>query len=449
MSKITKIHINNFKAIAEKEMDFKGCTAIIIGGNNKGKSSFLKGIQERIRGIRPDIMIREGEKAGSGELTLDTGEKFIWEFNDAGKDKLIFQTKEGFKTPSTREIGKKYFPPMFDIDRFLQSSAKEQTIQLQKIVGLDFTDIDFRYTAAYNDRTEKNRLAEKFHAKIKEMLEVPKVEPVDLTELTQKKVAERTRLNNLYLQNKNSNECARNKWMEEKKAIDESTNIFNQQQNEIASLHMQGVKALNLLLECGYNGTEVSAFLIKLQESAQPIKVAESLYPNEPEYIQEMPDDSTLQEIDNQILAAQTTNQRAAEYQNYVDYVLQVEQAKIEAENSDSIVKAIEFERKQMVEKANMPKGISFATDGGILVDGLPLNKEQISTSKLYCAALRLASLNLGEVKSIHFDASTLDKFTLGEIQEWANENDMQLLIEKPDWDGGEIRYELIETTNG
>jgi hypothetical protein len=38
-----------------------------------------------------------------------------------------------------------------------------------------------------------------------------------------------------------------------------------------------------------------------------------------------------------------------------------------------------------------------------------------------------------------------LDKNTLAEIQTWANENDLQLLIERPDFDGGEIKYTLIE----
>jgi len=30
----------------------------------------------------------------------------------------------------------------------------------------------------------------------------------------------------------------------------------------------------------------------------------------------------------------------------------------------------------------------------------------------------------------------------------WANENDLQLLIERPDFDAGEMRYEIIEPTS-
>ena len=44
----------------------------------------------------------------------------------------------------------------------------------------------------------------------------------------------------------------------------------------------------------------------------------------------------------------------------------------------------------------------------------------------------------------MHFDASFLDKNSLAEIQLWANENDLQLLIERPDYDGGDIQYKII-----
>ena len=73
MSKIQKITISNFKALkGSKSLDLKGCSAIITGGNRKGKTSLLKGIIERIRFIRPDVIVNEGEEAGKGELVLVT-----------------------------------------------------------------------------------------------------------------------------------------------------------------------------------------------------------------------------------------------------------------------------------------------------------------------------------------------------------------------------------------
>lgn len=80
-----------------------------------------------------------------------------------------------------------------------------------------------------------------------------------------------------------------------------------------------------------------------------------------------------------------------------------------------------------------------------ITVDGFPLDRNQLSTSKLYTAALRIASMNLGEVKTLYFDASFLDNNSLRDIYQWAEAQDLQLLIERPDLDGGDIEYQLIE----
>ena len=90
-----------------------------------------------------------------------------------------------------------------------------------------------------------------------------------------------------------------------------------------------------------------------------------------------------------------------------------------------------------------MPDGFGF-DDDGITYNGFAFNKEQLSSSGIYIAALKLAALGLGEVKTLHFDASFLDKNSLAEIETWANDNNLQLLIERPDFEGGEIEYQII-----
>jgi hypothetical protein len=62
----------------------------------------------------------------------------------------------------------------------------------------------------------------------------------------------------------------------------------------------------------------------------------------------------------------------------------------------------------------------------------------------LYIAGLKLASMNLGELKTVHFEASALDKKSLEEVERFANQIGLQLLIERPDYNGGEISYQLI-----
>jgi len=444
MSKIKTISISNFKAISDLEMDFKGATAIITGRNNSGKTSFLRGIPDRIRFVRPDIMVKAGEKEGRGEMTLDTGERFVWEFNDSTKDKLTYITHDGSQRQSvTKELGARFFPVTFDIDKFLQSSPKAQAKQLQAIVGLDFSEIDERYEKAYNIRTEKNRDAELYHAKLEKMIKCDRVERVDLTELQTKKETIKAELNKKYLANKKINEDMRNLWAQQKSDVDKEVAKFNKQQLTNKENYDKGQIALTYLKQLEYDGIDnVLSFVEQLEGMIQLMKSAD--YPTEPTYIEEMPDRTALDSIDAQILSASETNSKADKYKEYIDHKNATENAKDIAKQADEVVKSIENERQKMLESAKMPQGIS-VTSEGVTVDGLPLDRNQISTSKLYTSALRIASINLGEVKTLYFDASFLDKISLSEIEHWANENDLQLLIERPDFDGGEIKFELIE----
>jgi len=424
MAKIQTIKISNFKAITDLEANFNGCTAIITGGNNKGKTSFLKGIVDRIRFVRPDVMVKKGEQEGRGELVLDSGEKFLWEFDNAGKDKLTYITNQGRKSV-TKDLGYQFFPPVFDIDKFLQSSPKEQVKQLQAIVGVDFTSIDSRYQKAYDIRTERNREAEIYRVKLDKMMKAEKVEEIDVTKLKAAKEEEKNKLNALYLENKKANDVKRKEYTDLKNAV--SLDLI-----KIDKLN----EAYEMFVANGYKGNEISKF-IKDKLSSLP-KV------EEPTYIEEIPDRTKLDKIESDLLAASETNALAQKYQEYIDYKAEKEAAEEKADQADTEVKAIEAERKSMIESVKFPEGIAI-DHTGITVDGLPLDRNQISTSKLYCSALRIASMNLGEVRTLYFDASFLDKITLGEIQTWANENDLQLLIERPDFDGGDIKYELIE----
>lgn len=452
MSKIKSISFTNFKAIDKYEADFKGCTAIITSGNGKGKTSFLKGLTERIRFVRPEIMVKRGQEAGKGEMVLDTGEKFIWEFNVAGKDKLDYIDQKSIKQSVTVALGERFFPPTFDIDKFLLSSPKEQAKQLQKIVGIDFTDVDARYSAAYANRTARNLEAERFHVKLSKMLETPKVLPVDLTKLQEAKEAERLKLNDLYKANKAENKKRRDNWEAGKKVIDEEVAIFNGAQrlkkSEIQLIEECRDRIYDMFAECAplrglINLTELTEH-IKNMPSPKTEQIAATLYPKEPDYVEEMPEDKELRAIDAQILAASEINAEAKKYSEYIEYKAQTEAAIEEAAKADEAVKAIEQERLRLIETAKFPKGILIGPDG-ITVDGFPLDKNQISSSKLYTTALRIASMSLGEVKTLYFDASYLDNQNLTEIQQWAEENDLQLLIERPAREGGEIVYQLIE----
>jgi len=128
MSKIKKITVSNLKAVSALTADFNGCTAIITGGNNKGKSSFLKSLPERLRGNKPEMILKQNEKEGFAEWELTTGEKFLWEFNTK-KEKLTFISKRNIKSAISKDLSTHYFPAVFDVDEFLNSTPAKQKLQ--------------------------------------------------------------------------------------------------------------------------------------------------------------------------------------------------------------------------------------------------------------------------------------------------------------------------------
>jgi len=461
MTKIVKMRLENFKAIEIQEMNFNGCSAIITGGNNKGKTSFLRGMMDRIRFDRPKIKVRQGATEGAGELILDSGEKFIWEFDDAGRDKLTFISQEGTKANVTMELGKKFLPKLFDIDRFIESAPKDMVKQLKDMVpGLNFEDVDKRYDEAYKYRYKCNEEAERYRVKLSKLMKCDPVKSVDVEllnikrrELKVEQEKERTRLNDVYLANKKKNDDAITEWEQAKSKIDKEVGEHNKQIADQSIKLEVCRKAYNVLSDNGYTGTEVSQWLGDFNRSIKPGKSPLDFYPARPETPDPLPDRSTLDDIekkietiDAEILEATNTNVKAKEYADYVAYMDEVKAAAMAAEEADQALEKISDERKEMIASAKFPEGISISSDPlGVTVDGFPLDRSQLSTSKLYTAALRIASMNLGEVRTLYFDCSFLDRNSLAEVNAWAEANDLQLLIERADYNGGETQYTIIE----
>lgn len=442
MTRVKKITVSNLKAISELTVDLNGCTAIITGGNNKGKSSFLRSLPDRIRGIKPDIIVKTGESEGHAEWEMTTGEKFIWSFDTKTKagERLSFITKDNIKTSVTKEIAARYFPPIFDVDTFLASPPKKQKEILQKIVGIDFASLDARHKSAYDDRTFYNKKEADAKTSFSLINPIPeKTERVELSDLVAKKEKIKNELSQKYLANKASNDQLRKDYNADKERAAQEFQDASRDMNEKNDRISEAQLYLQSLQSIGYSGKEVGDWIATLPE-VKEVKKREVV---EPEYIKELPDDAELVAVDKEINDASETNRKADQYENYLKQKEAVNKASKDAEIADAKVKSIEKERMDLIKSAKMPEGFDF-TDDGISYKGLPFTREQLSSSGIYIAALKLANMTLGEVKTLHFDASFLDKNSLSDIEKWANENDLQLLIERPDFEGGEIEYTLI-----
>lgn len=397
--KIKTIKVTNVKAIVNQELNLNGATAIICAGNNKGKTTLLTALKDRLLKMKADQLVRAGETDGLYEMYFTSGDIISWELTTKTKagEKLTLISKDGAKTSVITEIIKWFNPGSFDIDRFLNESPAGQRKSLEKLLGLDFTKVDERYVKAVEERKDANRDVERIEVNYKGKSVDPDMRrDVIPTEELQKEllgVESHNEKYNLMLK-REEQYLARKKQLE----------------TELATIN----EALSELEDQLFDPT------------LQP-KNADQVW--------------SLQE---KLRGAQENNKQIEEnniLRRSLDELVQLRET---AHAKDLAVKDILKEKDDLIKQAKMPEGFSFS-DEGVCYNNFALDKQAQSSSALYIATLKLASIQVGNVRMLHFDASFLDKNSLREVLEWSESQDLQCLIEKPDFEAGDIRYELVE----
>lgn len=432
--KIKTITVKNFKALSDQELNLNGASAIVTAGNNEGKTSVLRGLVDRFRGEKPEIIVKQGEEKGENVMELTDGSKIGWKFTHKTEN-FSFTTPEGIKmtTGVLKSIGEVYFGIKFSIDKFISSSRKEQLKQVQILLGIDLSILDQRHKVKFDARTEANREVKRLLALNTKKPEV--VENPDIEAIKKRKETMTT-----------ENTASKNKWTTDNEAHQKEVRNFNSEQNAI--------KEKNELVNSTY--LELIEFKGTPLESVIDFKLAEEINSNRelPKDLKEVttliePKYHTFEVIDKEIEDAYADKAKFDTYNtdltNYNDWVKEGEKARKKADDLSAELDKINEEKLKLIKEANLPEEFKM-TDDGLLYNGLPLDDNQISSSAKYICALKLGALSLGNVKAMHFDASFLDKNSLMEIQEWANSQDLQLLIERPAWEGGEIKYEIINS---
>lgn len=428
--KIKKIEVLNFKAIENQELNLEGCSAIITAGNNKGKSSILSGLIERFQGIKPSIIVKKDETKGFNKIELTDGSIIEWKFTEK-TESFSFTTSEGIKqtTGVIQMLGEKYFGRKFDIDKFLTSQPKKQVEELQRLVGLDFSKIDKDYQEAYDKRTDANK-------EVIRLRNLAKEEPIKTTKPNIEEFQKQLQLI------REQNEKLLDNWREENQKLQEEIVLFNDEQkdlkNKLGKLHYQFETVSNFPEMIQFFDVKKYREYLSSLGTPQPLK----------EYVPTpKPELTSTQSIEETINEAQHLLRQYDSYERdlkeYNDWVEEGKAAFKKASELDKKVKSIQEEKAKMISSAKIPKEFTIV-DNQIFYNDLPLIDSQVSSSGKYIAALKLGSLVLGEIKTMHFDASFLDNNSLKEIRTWAESENLQLLIERPDLEGGEIQYQIL-----
>ncbi|AQY21370.1 hypothetical protein [Riemerella anatipestifer] len=268
---------------------------------------------------------------------------------------------------------------------------------MQDLTGVDIDEIDNRYKEAYDERTILNRIANEKKARVIEIDDTYPTEKQDETKL---------------LEELNSIDTHNSKIDYVEKGIAEKQELISEKEEEIKRLQA------------------------KIQELQSEIEKGN-------EFLSKNKKKNNKEQLQIEIAKVRENNKKYDERLQAERFNSEYQDALAKAQTQDELVKSIEQEKKEALESTNLPKGFEIK-DGVLTFENYAISKDQLSSSRIYIASLKLASLQLGEVRTLHFDASYLDKNSLAEIEKWANENDLQLLIERPDFDGGEIEYKLL-----
>lgn len=422
--KIKKFIIENYKAIkGRKEFVPDGSSFFLIGGNGQGKTSAGHAIMDILTKKFPSQPITEGEKTGYLEFILDDGAKLTAKLTEGKKPVMEFFTPDGYTVGSPRELFQDLAGDgmSFSIDDFLQLAPKPLREKLEQIAGLDLSDINEREADAFEARKlakaqlrDQQGRVEPYDTELAKKEVVPASDIIEKLETLNKKKAQRDEVEREF---NNQKEKVANGAKEVARMEEELENYIKHQKEKI-----EGVKTL--LKATQQSAEKLDNELVNMEEVNQAA-------------IAELKEKLTNLEEEN----AKIT--KAKKLHEEFEISLKLEQR---VESLEQNVKDIRAEKEAKIKECPIPaEGVTFGESGEILIDGLPFNENQIATSRKIIAGIQIANAMLGKIKFLHFDGAALDKQSADQVLEYAEAHGLQLCIERPLWEGGELKFEIAD----
>lgn len=409
--KIVGLKVDGFKNLKAIEMEFSqdGGLIFIKGANEQGKTSVIESLWWLFSGksvINHD-KIQHGKDKMIGSVNL--GEFAIDRVQTHKSDRIEIKRKDGFSIANKPQafLDQLTNELTFNPIPFLNKKADDQLKFMMKFKNIDFSEIDNEII-----RVEQERLLVGREIKaIGEVREVPKVDPVDVSELLQEKnriQAEiEDELDEIRLYNLSQHkrlDAISNKEME----VDEWRNRVNNLQDEL-KLAIQRLE-------------ETESELSKMPR-AEKIKAEIA--------------SKTTSEIDSQIMEAGETNRKAEEWKKSEEKTKDLATKNtLRAKLDEKIKELRESKRRKLAESDTGVVGLEIRETGLFYKGNLLENcsdSEKLKVSMQMCVAMKplLNAVFLDRGES--FDAKRI-----AELDKFARENNIQCFVtqvsdEKPD----------------
>lgn len=458
--KVEEIYIKKFKIIEDFRQNLNGQSVIICGPNEKGKTTTIS----FIRYLMGDPNVSSPNALPEGEIKITKGGKeYVLKavIDNKGKSKIIVcaDGMEDIRSGTLENlIGATSFDPFGFVEKSkTKAGRKEQVEDIKKLlpeeVQADLARYEADVAAKYEERTGlgKDLKAKegfiKQHALYNEIPNLSSFKPVDVTELQAKKEAERARLNELYKTNKAANDEARANWNKTKATIDEECKVHNEKEESKQKIVKKTDEILVQLIELGYEGKEVFNWMLSKQKEIKPSKVATDLYPKEPVYVTEMPDDKELQAIDALILSASDANGKYKDAQDLLKKIAEVETLRNQVGELtvliDSGRQAISDAVKEM---SSIINGLSY-DDEGLMLNGVPVHPNSLSESQIVALAYNIKRFENPSLPLFVDNLECFDQTKYDALFGLTATDDVQIIAAEVKRDLTKLEFHLIAST--
>jgi len=404
--RIVSVFVENIKRvklisyIANKGMN------IISGKNNQGKSSFLDAIMYALAGKTsiPDNVVRDGQNQAIIKVVLDDF-TVTREFKD-GKSTIRVSTNDGavFTAPQSKLdtlFGKFTFDPL----SFLKMSKAELFQTLSNITGYDRTKYETEKNITYNSRTQIGKERDILKVKINELGE-PTYDIYKIPDEEQSAKELNQKLQKA-IQTNRSKEVLTSEivTLETRKS---------EKLNEIEKLKEQIEIAEHAIEDCN------SSIAYK-QDLLKKLVIV------------------NVEDITKEIEDLETLNRRIRDKQNRIKLENEYSEKVVEYDQRTYALDLLKEKALRELDELALPEGIRLTLEGEIEYNGIPI--DNISQSE----KIKLG-LSLGEKSGHKFifckDASFLDSDNIKLIQQWAEEKDMQVFLERVEDETGDLIIE-------
>jgi len=436
--KILDVEIQNFKNISKMNVDFGGRSAIILGKNQSGKSSFLQALSSSMdTSVIPMEPIMKGEERAQVEVVIG---------GVLGGEKVKY-TLATYFTPSN----KKGRVVVMDEEDNVVSGGRAIIDSIIGNTGFDMFEFIKMGKTSTGRPSEKGLrdqidiLKGLMSQEGLEALHEAEMEAVDISD-------ERTELNTeiKYLREHVKHTYDQDELNKYSKKKDPTP--INEKMQSIGDQIEKWNKATRLEKESKETISNNEDELIRLQNKITELntktKEARETLTKVTKYLSNNPEKPSIKSLSEELEVIKNHNdecKKVAELEGNNATLREKEelyQAKGEA------LLAAKQKKKDVFSKFPLPvKKLSF-DDTSITYDGLPLNDEQINTATLIGVGVKISMAMNPNLKLVVIkDGSLLDKDMVEKVLKICDKFDYQVLIEKVD-DTSDLEVKFVEQSS-